>query len=432
MAAKAETGVGDAPTARTDVEVPTDREGSRPATRPNSHTPLADAPGAADEADGDSPGADLFKRWLWLPGPVALGYLGTALFTRQTSSTEPWLVLAAAVCLPAQALAWSWASHRWRRWTDWRLFGSASLTVALLVSLAIAAAGRLHQPRDTVYRVGIAPNDVVGAGDALWVSDPTDQVVYRLSDDKDQSIRPIPVPGAFELATDGETVWVSQVAGKGDDTRRPSLTRLRADGSIAETRTLPAHPADIAATERSVWIAFIDTGEVGRVETASGRLEVWKVGISPASLTIDGDSVWITDTMANRVIRVDTISGRVKESIETGDQPIGIDAFDGRVWIANASSGTVTRYDARSGLRMQFRVPALPTDIAIDNGTLWIVSQEGKKLIAVDADSGESRLEVSLSGQPNKLEVVGSNVLVANPGNGLVHSFPAQTTEIRE
>jgi streptogramin lyase len=367
----------------------------------------------------------LFKRWLWLPGPLAIAYLATALFRDQASTDVAWYVVAATACVPAQVLAWSWASYRWRTWTDWRLFSSAGLVVLTLISLVAGATAEPKRSRDTNFRVGSAPNDVVIAGDALWVSDPTDQVVYRMPQDGHDSITSIPIPGAFELATDGESVWVSQAAGEGDAARGPSLTRLRADGTTASTRTLPAHPADIAATDDSVWLSFIDTGKVGRVDTASGDLKVWPVGVSPASLAIDDDSVWVTDTTTNRVVRVDAATGRVLESLDTGSQPVGIDASQGRVWIANAGSSTVTSYDVRSGSRVLFRVPSVPTDLAIDEGTLWIVSQEGQALIAVDAASGETELEMSLGGQPNKLEIVGPNVFVANPGLGIVHRVAA-------
>jgi DNA-binding beta-propeller fold protein YncE len=404
------------------------------AGRDSADPAVADSPGvdgrwsdsdSANHANGDSPGADLFKRWLWLPGPLAIAYLATIGFKGQASTSTGWFVVAAMACLPAQVLAWLWASHRWRNWTDWRFFGSASLTVISLASMATGAAVELRRPHDTEFRVGISPNDVVVAANALWVSDPTDQIVYRIPEGGDGSTTPIPIPGAFELATDGTTVWVSQEAGEGDSRRRPSLTRLRPDGTIETTRPLPAHPADIAATEDSVWIAFIDSGEVGRVDTTSGRLEVWRVGESPASLAIDGHSLWVTDIATSRVLRMDTATGQVTERLDTGSQPIGIDAADGRVWIANADSNSVTSYDVATRLRSQFRVPAVPTDLAIDQGTLWIVSHEGQRLMAVDAASGETLLDVSLGGQPNKLEVVGSSVFVANPGLGVVHRITA-------
>jgi hypothetical protein len=82
-----------------------------------------DAPGPGV----DSPGADLFKRWLWLPGPVALAYLATTAVRRPSSATDSYLVLAVVACLPAQVLAWSWASRRWLRWKDWRFIGAVVL-----------------------------------------------------------------------------------------------------------------------------------------------------------------------------------------------------------------------------------------------------------------------------------------------------------------
>jgi streptogramin lyase len=394
------------------------------AVPPDAGTQSCDGDGA-DPGKGDPPGADLLKRWLWLPGPLAIAYLATTVLNGHVSASTRWFIVAAIACLPAQVLAWLWASRRWRIWADWRLLGSAVLTVISLASMVTGAAIELHRPHDTEFRVGISPNDVVVAAGSLWVSDPTDQVVYRMPDKGRGSITPIPIPGAFELAADGASVWVSQEAGEGDGGRPASVTQLNADGTTAMTRPLPGHPADIAAAAGSVWIAFINSGEVGRVDEASGRLDLWPVGESPASLAIDGDSLWVTDITTSQVLRVDTATGRVTEHLETGSQPIGIDASNGRVWIANADSSSVTSYDVASRSRRQFRVPAVPTDLAVDHGTLWIVSQEGQTLMAVDAASGETRRQVPLGGQPNKLEVVGSSVYVANLGLGVVHRVSA-------
>jgi DNA-binding beta-propeller fold protein YncE len=165
---------------------------------------------------------------------------------------------------------------------------------------------------------------------------------------------------------------------------------------------------------------------VGRLDGRSGDLAVWPVGEEPASLAIDGDTVWVTDVRSKLVTGLDIATGTVRAAFDAGVEPVGIDADRGSVWVTNAESDTVTYYDSQREVRTQFRVPALPTDIAISGDTLWIVSQEAQKLMAVDARTGESREEIALDGQPNRLEVVGSDVFVANPGTGVVHRLSTE------
>jgi streptogramin lyase len=379
----------------------------------------------------DSPGADLFKRWLWLPGPVALTYLAATAVRRPSSVTDSYLVVAAVACLPAQVLAWSWASNRWMRWKDWRFAGAVALAAVTIGALVVAVTEQARPATDRTYRIGLSPNDIVTTADAFWVSDTDDEVVYRVPNG-DEPVVPIAVPHAFELATDGSSVWVSQAGGEDQDGQSSAVSHLSKDGAVEATFALPSHPADIAADQRWVWFAFVDTGAVGRLDPRSGDLAVWHVGEAPASLAIDGDTIWVTDVEAKHVSGLDMATGRVRDVFDTGAAPVGIDADRNSVWVTNAESDTVTYYDAQTKLRSQFRVPALPTDIAVRDDTLWIVSQEAQQLMAVDARTGESRHEIALDGQPNRLEVAGSDVFVANPGTGVVHRLSTESPPSRD
>jgi streptogramin lyase len=389
--------------------------------QPSTHGRAADEP-AGSESAADSPGADLFKRWIWLPAPVALAYLATAYLTTDASSRDGPLLLASLICLPAQALAWMWASRAWLRWKDWRLLGCVSLSVISLGSLVVAATDRLQSARERTYRVGISPHTVVAVADALWVSDPVEEVVYRISE-RDNRIEPISVGGAFELAADETTVWVSQV-GRSDGPH--GVTELRADGSIARSFEVPEKPADIAVADGSVWLAFRGTGDVGRLDARSGRLERWTVGASVGSLAINGARVWVTDVGASELLLLDAATGAVLTREKTGVRPVGIDAHEDAVWVANEGSDTVTYFDAARGERREFRVPAQPTDLEVHDGVLRIVSQRDQTLLAIDAESGEIIDEMSLGGRPIKLEVVGSDVIVSDPGTGIVRRIPLE------
>ena len=54
--------------------------------------------------------------------------------------------------------------------------------------------------------------------------------------------------------------------------------------------------------------------------------------------------MWVTNNGANSVTRIDERTGKIVGSaIPVGDEPIGIAAGAGAVWVANHESNTVTR-----------------------------------------------------------------------------------------
>jgi streptogramin lyase len=256
------------------------------------------------------------------------------------------------------------------------------------------------------------------------VSDPVEEVVYRISE-PDGRIQPISVSGAFELAAGETSVWVSQVARDGGT---HGVTELRADGSVARSITVPGAPADIATSDGAVWLAYRHTGDIGRVNTRSGDLEHWTVGTSVGALAVAGARVWVTDEGTSQLHLFDPATETVLITQDTGERPVGIDAHGQAVWVANEASDTVTAYDITRDERREFRVPAQPTDLEVHDGTLWIVSQRDRVLLGLDAESGEIMREITLGGRPIKLEVVGSDVIVADPGSGTVRRIPLGLT----
>jgi DNA-binding SARP family transcriptional activator len=115
---------------------------------------------------------------------------------------------------------------------------------------------------------GVAPGGlaVVGgglAGDTVWASDPTRNLVARIDGDSARVIRRIRVPGQpIRLAADAKAVWVTTL-GRGDPAAQWSPTRgttpalWRIDprtNEIAARIPLPLTPVRIALGAGSVWV----------------------------------------------------------------------------------------------------------------------------------------------------------------------------------
>lgn len=363
----------------------------------------------------DLPGADLFKRVVWIAVSGLVLYVGNALLDRTYATS---LFAAAVVGLVALLSAWSWAASSWRVWRSWRLVGSVPLAIAAVVLAGLHVADSLSGIQVETYQIGYAPQDVVALGDSWWVSDPALGLVYPFAEDGAVG-SPIAIDGAFELAVAESEVWVSRQDPDG-------VTVLAVDGSVVGEAELPGPPADIVADARHVWFAFPTLGEVGRMDRLTRELTTWPVGSSPASLAVAADAVWVTDVDDASLRRLDPSDGRVVATFDVVAEPVGVWADDDAVWVANAASDIVTRVDPRSRTSRPLRVPARPTDLAVDGRTLWVVSQQAGTLTALDIDSGRVLDTLALDGGPLKVELVGSAVVVTNPTLGSVHWVRAE------
>jgi streptogramin lyase len=378
---------------------------------------------AQPEAITSSPGADFFRWWVLLPAPAALAQLGSVVLGGGPLFGNPLLTVAALACLPAQALAWMWSSVAWRRYRDWRLLGSLGLAVVAIVSMVAGLAGELRANGDRAYHVGIEPTDAVELAGEVWISDVEEGAVHRLTEEEGVATAPVAVPGAFELASDGTSLWVSQH--DWDDPSAGAVTQLDRNGAVLQRVELPAAPGDIAASDGWVWMTLPEAGSVARLAIATNELVTWPVGRSPASLAMDATGgVWVTDLADSTVRRLDALTGAETDSFDAGSQPVGITVGEGAVWVANAGSDTLTVYDIVHRTPRPLRAPAEPTDLVVHDGVLWIASHDDLLVLALDTHTAEVKHRVDLGDRPLKLEVVEPDLLVTSPDAGLIHLIP--------
>jgi YVTN family beta-propeller protein len=138
---------------------------------------------------------------------------------------------------------------------------------------------------------------------------------------------PFLAPGTGPIAAAEGTIWVANTDG-------PGLWRLDAGAARPSAVSVPDHGAShaILAALGSVWTAHGD-GTVVRI-AEHGSATVIKVGRDPVRLTADSSSVWVADARDGTVSRIDAATNRVVSSVVVGNQPHGIAAVDGSVWVA--------------------------------------------------------------------------------------------------
>jgi len=158
-------------------------------------------------------------------------------------------------------------------------------------------------------------------------------------------------------------------------------------------------PHDVApAPDGTVWYTAQRTGELGRLDPASGRTEHIPLGprSSPHGVIVGPDgAAWVTDSGQNAIVRVDPKTKAVKtfplpESASYAN--LNTAAFDGNgiLWwtgqsgyygSVNPATGEVRAWDAPRG-RGPYGIAATPA------GEIYYVSLAGSHLAHIDTRTG--------------------------------------------
>lgn len=139
------------------------------------------------------------------------------------------------------------------------------------------------------------------------------------------------------------------------------------------------HGLRMSPDEREIWVACVDSGEVGVVDVARGELvERVAVGRAPVQVgfTPDGQRVYVTLRDDDAVAVVDAATRRVRSTVPVGRGPVQLHATpDGRlVYVAN--QGTEDQPDERVSV----------IDSATDEVVATLTTAAGAHGVAVSGD----------------------------------------------
>ena len=179
------------------------------------------------------------------------------------------------------------------------------------------------------------------------------------------------------------------------------ITRISLNGRAQRTFKLPGAPTAIAIGSSGVWVAYgpkpglagaagepsTGSGGVVKLDPSSGReLSNQFESVVPTALVVAHGSVWVAlSNGVNGLDRLDEASDHsvADTPIPAGEQPTGLAAGDGAVWVLNYSDGTITRINPASGRvtgTIAFgphtdpnRLAAnSPIRVAVTPGTVWV------------------------------------------------------------
>jgi DNA-binding beta-propeller fold protein YncE len=316
--------------------------------------------------------------------------------------------------------------------------GAAALILAVVAIALVAGGGDSPdagadgetQPRVT-DRIrlgpGAAPDGIAIDGDRMWVTDQERNVVWPV----DTSTGDVGDPSEVGTDPDGvaaanETLWVANV----DDS---SVTRLElsADGAVTGSQDLVVKPAGVtrpeglALSEQWVWVTAGRTGDVARIDRASGTFgDPIHIGADTVGLEIAGEGVYVSDEGDHAVTRLDASSGRRDWGPTTvGNEPRGIVEAEGTVWVANAGEHSVSRIDASTGnvIGEPIKVGLNPRDLTYADGFVWVANTSAGTVTRIDAGSGRVVGEaIQVGREPASIVAGDGSVWVSLAGEGTV------------
>ena len=241
-------------------------------------------------------------------------------------------------------------------------------------------AARTSAPR--TFAVPDTPLDVAAGANGVWTLTGTrarfgDQIIPRrvlLLDPATSAVqRDVTLPEGDDadwfslnrLALGGTTLWA---LGAGD-----RLTRIDTAGNGPAAQVPGVTASAVAASGDGAWALtqrprgyrLVHLNPAGRV---TARVPL--VATDLDGMAAGAGAVWITAPQDGLLWRVTPDATR---SIDVGPGARGVTVADGKVWVANASRGTVTRVDPRTNRAdAVIRLGNAPRALAWDGERLWV------------------------------------------------------------
>ena len=242
----------------------------------------------------------------------------------------------------------------------------------------------------------------------IWISDASEPVVWGFSP-ADGSFGRYPFDGRASAALDVDpsdgTVWFTDIRegrfGYVDPASNSSAT-------VELPKIVPVPERNLAVSidadgSGGVWIAIVNKDVVVRYDRETGGFDLHRLpgeGAAPFGIASDPgrSAVWIAQQGSGEIGRLDTATGEI-EGIAPAWGPLATPetltvAPDGSLWVSeHQEGGAITRYDPGLGLFERVPAPdpaALPNSATLDRyGNVWFAMHTVDKLGVHDPLTGE-------------------------------------------
>jgi YVTN family beta-propeller protein len=159
------------------------------------------------------------------------------------------------------------------------------------------------------------------------------------------------------------------------------------------------------------------------------------VGRGPDDIAVDdAGSVWVTNAQDDTLTRIAEKSGRTAGApIAAGDDPDGVVAAKGVVWVASAKQGRVLRFETAGEAPVPggtIDVGAQPEGIALGRQLVWVANIQDGTVNRIDrASPSVVGAPIGVGGKPTGI-FVGSSVWVTNNADATVTRIDPSTAQV--
>lgn len=158
-----------------------------------------------------------------------------------------------------------------------------------------------------------------------------------------------------------------------------------------------------------------------------------KTGSGPVGLAADSRGrIWVANANEGTVSRLNANGNRVDLTAHVGDAPLRLAATGGAIWVSVFSAGTLRELDEVTGrVRETVRVGAEPEGVAVAFGSVWVVLQASAELLRVDPGSGQLLSRYAVGSGPRLVTAGAGSLWVSDFQSDRVLRVNPRTGEVR-
>lgn len=198
---------------------------------------------------------------------------------------------------------------------------------------------------------------------------------------------------------------------------------------------VPGFPVGLAIHDHVISIATREGQRMYTVDKVTRKQSALPLDLpgQAEDVAVAGGSAWLTLFQRGSVFRVPLDdrgmpSGEEGQEIQVGDEPRGIVASDGSIWVADVGGGDVVQLNTDGGEINRFDLgAALPTGIAFDGSMVWVSDRRGNAIRIDPAVPGGDPQSFHVGDNPKGIAVGAGSVWVANTDSGTVSRLDPAT-----
>jgi hypothetical protein len=276
---------------------------------------------------------------------------------------------------------------------------------------------------DKSIPVGTRPNVARAIGDNVFIGSYLRErlTILDAATGKRRAYAPKVGAGVADSAAGFGSLWLS-VARSGEVVRVDPAT-----GRVQHRFPVGGRPRAIATSRDAVWVS-LEGGESGtdtllKLDPKDGRIlarVAYQYGI--ASLAASPSALWVINRFRARIVRADLRSGEALRAVQVGDSPSDYGVYgDGALWLATPRDDAVHKFITATGRDIPIGVGKYPRRLTFADGKVYVSNYYSNELYTIDARSsrivGES---LSVPVNPYAIAVAGGALWVTRPPDNAV------------